>query len=311
MIIVALVATMASAMIWQQYRAVQVEAAERARAQATWILAGALDFAKLILREDFKTTRGAVTAATQPWATPLAESRLNSFLAVDKSNIDNGPDAFLSGSITDAQGKFNVRNLVKNDKGAPQIDADSLKALEKICDVAGIETGVATRIAEGLLGAVSKLTGKSIGGSDFLMPETISQLTWFGIDISAIDALRPYAILLREPTALNVNTAPREVLAAVMPQLDAGSIEMLLQVRQRKAFESIEAFIDKAKTLSQDIAPPDGTVISVKSSYFEVSGRLRTADRVLIEQSLVERLDADHINVLQTTRTASLEQLAN
>ena len=32
-------------MVWQQWRAVQVEAAERARTQAAWILTGALDWA--------------------------------------------------------------------------------------------------------------------------------------------------------------------------------------------------------------------------------------------------------------------------
>ena len=52
MVIVTLVATLAAAMVWQQWRAVQVEAAERARMQAAWILAGALDWARLILRED-------------------------------------------------------------------------------------------------------------------------------------------------------------------------------------------------------------------------------------------------------------------
>ncbi len=52
MIIVTLVVTLAGAMVWQQWRAVQVEAAERARTQSAWILTGALDWARLILRED-------------------------------------------------------------------------------------------------------------------------------------------------------------------------------------------------------------------------------------------------------------------
>ena len=48
MVIVTLVATLASAMVWQQWRAVQVESAERARAQALWILDGAIDWARLV-----------------------------------------------------------------------------------------------------------------------------------------------------------------------------------------------------------------------------------------------------------------------
>jgi hypothetical protein len=59
MIIVTLVATLAASMVWQQWRAVQVEGAERARAQSAWILAGALDWARLILKEDARSGAGA------------------------------------------------------------------------------------------------------------------------------------------------------------------------------------------------------------------------------------------------------------
>ena len=51
----------------------------------------------------------------EPWAVPLAEARLSTFLAADQSNTDDAPDAFLSGLITDAQSRFNVMNLVKAD----------------------------------------------------------------------------------------------------------------------------------------------------------------------------------------------------
>ena len=69
-------------MIWQQWRAVQVEAAERARTQSAWILSGALDWARLILREDARN--GGTDHLGEPWAVPLAEARLSTFLAADK-----------------------------------------------------------------------------------------------------------------------------------------------------------------------------------------------------------------------------------
>ena len=52
MLTVALVATLSAAALWQQWRAMAVESAERQRVQASWILGGALDWARLILRED-------------------------------------------------------------------------------------------------------------------------------------------------------------------------------------------------------------------------------------------------------------------
>ncbi len=77
MVIVSLIVTAAAGMVWLQTRAVQVEAAERARAQAGWILSGALDWARLILKEDERGARQrgkAFDSLDEPWATPLAES---------------------------------------------------------------------------------------------------------------------------------------------------------------------------------------------------------------------------------------------
>ena len=65
MIIVTLIATLAAGMVWQQWVAVQVEAAERSQAQARWILNGALDWARLILREDQRTSD--VDHLGEPW----------------------------------------------------------------------------------------------------------------------------------------------------------------------------------------------------------------------------------------------------
>ena len=84
MLILTLVATLAAGMVWQQWRAIQVEAAERARTQSAWILSGALDWARLILREDART--GGADHLGEPWAVPLAEARLSTFLAADRDN---------------------------------------------------------------------------------------------------------------------------------------------------------------------------------------------------------------------------------
>src|SRR5690242_4911833 len=99
MLTVTLIATFAAAALWQQWRAVEVETAERARLQASWVLVGALDWARLILREDGRNA-GADHLA-EPWAVPLEEARLSSFLAAEKNiasdALEGLPDAFLSG----------------------------------------------------------------------------------------------------------------------------------------------------------------------------------------------------------------------
>ncbi|MEO6031564.1 MAG: type II secretion system minor pseudopilin GspK, partial [Burkholderiaceae bacterium] len=218
MIIVTLIVTLTASMVWQQWRAVQVEVVERARAQSAWILSGALDWARLILREDARS--GGADHLGEPWAVPLAEARLSTFLAADKNNADDAPEAFLSGHISDAQARYNLANLVGS-KG--QIDPNELTRLERLCQTAGIETGVAGRIASGLRDATAATDANAP-----LLPKTVAQLGWLGIDASALRALAPYVVLLPIPTAINVNTASREVLAAVIDGLDLASAERLV-----------------------------------------------------------------------------------
>ena len=295
MIIVTLVATLAAAMVWQQWRAVQVESAERARAQAAWILSGALDFARLILKET--VGRGKPTTLTDPWATPLAEARLSTFLAVDKANADDGPEAFLSGNINDAQARYNLTNLVNQGT----VDPAELETLERLCQIAGVDTGVAQRIANGLRDALGATTGAA-GAAAPLLPQTIAQLGWLGIDPNSIQALAPYVVLFRPGTPVNVNTASREVLAAVIKGLDLGTAERLVQLRQRAPFRDLDGF-------AREVAGPAPLTakLAVTSSFFEVRSRLRLVDRVLVERTLVQRQQNGQVDVLQRERVASLE----
>ena len=63
MLVVTLVATLASVALWQQWRHVEVESAERHRVQSSWLLNGALDWSRLILREDAMAGMSGVQAA--------------------------------------------------------------------------------------------------------------------------------------------------------------------------------------------------------------------------------------------------------
>jgi len=64
LLLMALVATLSTAALWQQARAYDLEASERARVQANWILHGTTDWARLILREDARS--GAVDHLGEP-----------------------------------------------------------------------------------------------------------------------------------------------------------------------------------------------------------------------------------------------------
>jgi len=289
MIIVALVATLAGAMVWQQWRAIQVEAAERARTQSAWILNGALDWARLILREDARS--GGPTALSEPWATPLAEARLSTFLATDKdNNSDSGPDAFLSGAIIDLQSRYNLRNLIDGNK----ILEPELLTLQRLCEAAGAPTDTAPRIAEGLRLAWAGGDTQSVP----LAPRTVAQLQWLGIDPGVLDRLQNFVVLLPVRTTVNLNTADPEVIAAVSAGLDAGAAQALVQTRQRGAYRTVDIAKKQAPLL-------DPKNVGVTSNYFEVRGKLRLDDRALEERSIVERRGLDIVTILRE-RVASV-----
>jgi general secretion pathway protein K len=299
MIIVTLVATLAAAMVWQQWRAVQVETAERARTQAAWILTGALDWARLILREDARNA--GADHLGEPWAVPLAEARLSTFLAADKdNNADDAPEAFLSGSIVDAQARYNLRNLC--DAAGKPIE-DEVAALRRLFESTGVAPDLAARIATGLHDAI-------VGGANApLMPQTVAQLNWLGVDDDSVRLMAQTVVMLPVPTAINFNTAPREVLAAVVPTLDLGSAERLVQARQRNHFKSTAEFLtlmpSGAQLAAAKILEKNTNRYGTSSNFFEVHGRLRLGDRVLEESSLVERKPGLEVVALSRVRENS------
>jgi general secretion pathway protein K len=278
MVILTLVATLAAGMVWQQSRAVQIEAADRASSQAGWILTGALDWARLILREDQRN--GGADHLGEPWATPLAEARLSTFLAADQNNnADSGPEAFLSGAIEDAQARYNLNNVLDGDGKVQPVE---LAALQRLCNAAGVPTDTAGRIADGLRQARA---GATDGNDAPLAVPDVGQLTWLGLDAATVARLEPFLVLLPQATPVNLNTAPREVLVAAIDQLDLATAERLVQQRQRDPFDKLE---DVEAQLPQNMKP-DPKRAGVSSSHFYVYGRLRLEDRVLQERSLIER----------------------
>ena len=111
-----------------------------------------------------------------------------------------------------------------------------------------------------------------------------------------VQRLADYVDLLPAATPVNLNTASREVLAAVLDGVDAGSAERLVQARQRQPFKTVE----EARTHIKSEEPLDTRRVDIASRFFVISGRLRLEDRVLEERALVERRGQQ---VVQLTRT--------
>jgi general secretion pathway protein K len=296
MLTVTLVATFAAAAMWQQWRSVEVEAADRSRVQSAWILNGALDWARLILREDFNADRTDHLA--EPWAVPLQEARLSTFLAADPSNNADTGDAdnvFLSGEISDLQSRLNVATLVQ----AGSIQAKSLENFQRLFDILGLPQDQLARMAENLRFASDISVDNRNAARAPLMPQRLEQLAWLGVPRETIAALGPYATVLPSAsTKVNINTAPAEVLYAVGRNLSLADAKRLVVERERQHFRNVA----DATKLAQG-ALFDLTQASVDSQFFEIRGRLRLEQVVIEERSVVQRVGPT-VRTLQRERGA-------
>ena len=300
MLTVSLVAMLAAGAVWQQWRTVEVESTERQHAQAQWLLLGALDWARVILREDARS--GNADAPTdhlaEPWAIPLQEARLSTFLAANsnssigsKSGMNsngsfsntNSDDAltqqvYLSGQISDLQARMNVSNLLQGS----QIDLKSLQAFERLFEALSLPTAQLNTLAQGLVAAQLQKDGAP------LMPQRVSQLTWVGLTPQNLVTLTPYITVLPNRTPVNLNTAPTVVLYASVAGLSLSDANRLADQRAQNPWSSLDAF---QKAAGKPVGV-DGTH-SVNSRFFEVVGRLRMPATSLVERSVVQRDQVD------------------
>lgn len=340
LITVTLVATLAAAALWRQWRATEVEAAERSRLQASLVLAGALDWSRLILAEDGRT--GGADHLAEPWAVPLAEAKLTSFLAADKNvasdALEGLPDAFLSGSITDAQSRLNLRNLV-DASGRPVLRA--VAATRKLFDLLDLPPGQVDTLVQqmrrallaggGVTQTQSTTTGTDgtatagsatastpsetqtstsstddAGASEGapLMPQRVEQLGWLGLPADTVAAIAPYVTLLPASTPVNLNTASAEVIFAAVDQIDMAGARKLVEVRRRKFFSDL-AEASQQLSSATDVQLTPGQV-GISTSYFEVRGRLRM-DRYWVEEASLLHRTGTTVSIIWRQRNAGVQ----
>ena len=280
MLMVSLVAMLAAGAAWQQWRTVEVESTERQHAQAQWLLLGALDWARVILREDARS--GNPDAPTdhlaEPWAIHLQEARLSTFLSANSSDDSLAQQVYLSGQISDLQARMNVSNLLQGS----QIDLKSLQAFERLFEALNLPTAQLNTLAQGLVAAQQQKDGAP------LMPQHVSQLTWVGLTPQTLVTLAPYITVLPNRTPVNLNTAPTVVLYASVAGLSLSDANRLADQSAQNPWSSLDAF---QKAAGKPVGV-DGTH-SVNSRFFEVVGRLRMPATSLVERTVVQRDQVD------------------
>ena len=232
----------------------------------------------------------------EPWAVPLAEARLSTFLAAGESSSDTYRDAFLSGEVTDLQSRLNVMNLAVGDANGRQ---EAYLRFQRLFELLNLRNAELALLRDNLQRAADAMKAAAPDGNDApLLPRRFDQLAWLGLSPESLQVLRPYLTVLplegSAATKVNVNTAPAPVLVAALG-LNPADAQRLVGERERDFFKDLaDARLQRADT----------AWAGVNSSFFEVRGRLRLDDVALEEVSVVRRTGRNRVSTLWRERAA-------
>ncbi|MHB8353413.1 MAG: type II secretion system minor pseudopilin GspK, partial [Burkholderiales bacterium] len=161
MLVVTLATTLVSGLLWREHVRVRTLENQRLHDEAQWIGTGALDWARLVLREDLYQSH-AVDHLGEVWAIPIAETPLSDFLqsrGMAAGTADDDPEIWLSGSVVDATSRFNLTSLVEvsnpsGDRGwvsATGINTEAVAIFARLLQNLGLDPAGAPLVARSLL----------------------------------------------------------------------------------------------------------------------------------------------------------------
>ena len=223
LIVVAIAAALSASLFQRQTAAVRRMENEQSRVQALALLAGGLDWARMAVREHAR--REATTRNDQVWATPILDTRIE--------QPGDERVAVFSGFLQDEQGKYNLYNLARN--GVPQPAEE--KVLRRLLALLGLPDTLAPRLAEALAEAQAPAASQGPQAAPPAaapLPRGVDELAArLDLEPAVRAQLRRTATLLPAQTTVNVNTAPPEVIAALVPGLSLAQARALAGERDR------------------------------------------------------------------------------
>ena len=281
MILAMLLAAIASAVVASvfadQQRWSSTVQHRRDRLQARSLAMAGVQWARRILLDDARST--VTDHLGEIWALPLPPVPL-----------EHGE---IRGAIVDAQSRLNVNVLAATGSAR----ATEKARVERLFAQRGVNTAALPAISDWLDG---DRESRAQGAEDsYYQSQPVAALAANapavrlgelahvrGLTLPALRAVMPWLAALPEGTALNVNTAPPEVLLAALDTATPDDVAALVASRAQKPFTTIAEF--RARL-------PQGTVLrseeglDVQSRYFLVTVEARQGESVARVRALVHR----------------------
>ncbi|SIS26386.1 type II secretion system minor pseudopilin GspK [Pseudomonas sp. 7SR1] len=294
LLIAAVVAVIAGGMLARQTLFTRSVEAEQLRIQGTARLQGGLQWSRQLLWE--ARQRDPLTRFGQPWAKPIV---------IPGSSAVETP---FEGHLEDEQGKFNLRNLVANER----VDPEQLRAFERLCEQLGVAAAVRGRIVERVIAGYPRLpdtertnatttahtfdsgrdTSPHADGTPLAptrpMIRTLQDLHGLkGVTTKILETLAPHVTVLPANTWLNGNTASAQVLAAYVPGLSLQQAQALVAERDGGHW-----FINRGDFVNRLRMPQLETTavkVGITSDWFRLRGQAHSGQRRVELDALLQR----------------------
>lgn len=295
LLLTTLAVTIVASLFWQQQVQVRSMENQRLQLQTRWIVRGALDLSRLVLFQDFLDSQ-TYTRLNGIWSTPLEETRLDDYIERERQEGESF-NATLSGKIIDAQSRYNLTNLAKS--RTPELA--EVGVFQRLLTNLQLDPNLAQVVARQVASAQVALpaptpdsgtppttmvpTSSGAEPIEFVRIEDLLAVS--GFTPQAIERLREFVIVLPQSMPVNVNTAPAELIAALVPSMSLGDAAALVYTRKGAYYRKMEDFM-----IQPQLGPAQrkaAVPIDVKSSYFLAFSQVKLDRAALDTQSLLVR----------------------
>jgi general secretion pathway protein K len=298
LLLTTLAVTIVASLFWQQQVQVRSMENQRLHLQTKWILRGALELSSLILKS--RSGQAAqFTSLDQVWTTPLAETRLDQY--IERERVENEVfNATLSGSLSDATARYNLNLLAQNGVRVPEQEAIFKRLLTNL----QLDPGLAVKISQMVALAnpapvvagtppVAQRTGSTVPMG---LVQVDDLLSISGVNKDTVDRLREFVIVLPAAAQVNVNTAPAELLSALLENCSVSQAAAMVEKRKQVPANNPANFL----TLNPGMVYMANAPVATLSTYFLAHSRIRLDRAALDAESLIESNIGGQTTVLWT-----------
>ncbi|MFO7604551.1 MAG: type II secretion system minor pseudopilin GspK [Gammaproteobacteria bacterium] len=207
----------------------------------------------------------------------------------------------IGGFIQDQQARFNLNSLILS-ANRPL----ARQRFERLLDHLGLDKGLADSLIDWLDPDGNVTLPDGAEDNEYLgrgqqayrtanrpLAHVSELLLIQGFDRLAYERLLPFVCAINADTAININTAPKEVILTLAQGLTDGDVEPLLQEQERGGFSNLSEFTQHSVFAGKGLSPEG---LSLSSQHFLLTSRVMIGRaRQEVESLLYRGNDGDII----------------